>query len=323
MDRANIDASTPVVGRNDLEALHAAVACKVVDPREGIFGPRSISWRINREAALFLGAGRAALLQLAHPWVAVALKQHSSLMSNPIARFHNTFRIVFTMIFGSSAQAFAASRSLYQLHTRIRGELPSAVAGYAQGSHYETNTIPALIWVYATLMESAVLAYECVLPPLTDAEREKFYAESRVLAALFGIPSEALPANWVSFKTYVEETCASSALGVDMLSRSMAHKILSGAGSWIHPPRWYRALTTAWLPVRFREEFELPFGSEEERTVDLARRRLPAIYRRLPGSLRFVGPYQQAKARLKGRSPGLLTRASNRFWIGDSLLPFG
>jgi uncharacterized protein (DUF2236 family) len=145
---------------------------KIVDPRAGIFGPRSISWRINRESALFLGAGRAALLQLAHPWVAAALAQHSSLMSNPIARFHNTFRIVFTMIFGSSAQAFAASRSLYQLHTRIRGELPSAVAGYARGSHYEANSLPALIWVYATLVESAVLAYECVLPALNDAERE-------------------------------------------------------------------------------------------------------------------------------------------------------
>jgi uncharacterized protein (DUF2236 family) len=318
----NISASTTVVGRDDLEALHAAVACKVMDPREGIFGPDSISWRIDREAALFLGAGRAALLQLAHPWVAVALKQHSSLMNNPIARFHNTFRTVFTMIFGSAGQAFAASRFLFQLHTRIRGELPSAVAEYAQGSHYEANHIPALIWVYATLVDSAVLAYECVLPPLTDAEREEYYAESRVLAALFGIPAEGLPANWVSFKTYVDEMCASRALGVDALSGPMAQGILSGAGSRIHPPRWYQALTAAWLPGRFRAEFELPFGAEEERTVAIALRRLPAIYRHLPGSLRFVGPYHQAKARLTGRNPGLLTRANNRFWIGESLLPF-
>ncbi|MGA8672573.1 MAG: oxygenase MpaB family protein [Terracidiphilus sp.] len=323
MDRGYIAASTPVVGRDDLEALHAALACKVVDPHAEIFGPDSISWRINREAALFLGAGRAALLQLAHPWVAVALKQHSSLMNNPIARFHNTFRVVFTMIFGSSAQAFAASRSLYQLHTRVRGELLSAVAGYAQGSHYEANHIPALRWVYATLVDSAVLAYEYVLPPLTESEREGYYAESKVLVGLFGIPPEALPANWVSFKTYVDEMCASSALGVDTLSRSMAHTILSGAGSWIYPPHWYRALTTAWMPERFREEFGLEFGEAEERMVKNAQHWLPRVYRSLPSSMRFTGPYHEARARLAGRGLGMLAQASNRFWIGEARMPFG
>jgi len=230
---------------------------------------------------------------------------------------------VFTMIFGSSAQAFAASRSLYQLHTRIRGELPSAVADYAQGSHYEANSIPALIWVYATLVESAVLAYECILPPLSDAERERYYGESKVLAVLFGIPAEALPANWVSFKAYVDEMCASSALGVDTLSQSMAHTILSGAGSWIHLPRWYRALTTAWMPARFRAEFALDFGEAEERAVEKARRWLPRVYRSLPSSMRFTGPYHEARARLAGRGPGMLARASNRFWIGETRMPFG
>lgn len=69
------------------------------DPHAGIFGPSSISWKVNRESVLFLGAGRAALLQLAHPWVAAALHQHSNLGTDPIARFHNTFRVVFTMVF--------------------------------------------------------------------------------------------------------------------------------------------------------------------------------------------------------------------------------
>jgi uncharacterized protein (DUF2236 family) len=323
MDRVNIAASTPVVGRNDLEALHAALAREVLDPREGIFGPDSISWRINREAALFLGAGRAALLQLAHPWVAVALDQHSSLMNNPIARFHNTFRIVFTMIFGSSAQAFAVSRSLHQLHTRIRGDLPLAVAGYAQGSHYEANSLPALIWVYATLVDSAVLAYECVLPSLTDAEREEYYAESKVLAGLFGIPAQALPPDWRSFTEYVAEMCGSSALGVDERARSMAQGLLSGAGSWVRPPRWYRALTAAWMPAQFRTDFGLEFEVADELAVETTHRWLPRVYRSLPSSVRFTGPYHEARARLAGCGPGALTRASNRFWIGDVRMPFG
>jgi uncharacterized protein (DUF2236 family) len=312
-----------LVSRVDLESLVASVEQRVASPVAGIFGPESFSWRINRESALFLGAGRAAMLQLAHPWVAVALEQHSNLLNRPIARFHNTFRIVFTMIFGSAPQAFRASRSLHQLHTQIRGQLPSPVASYEQGSNYEANFIPALRWVYATLIESAVLAYETVLPPLTDSERAAYYEQSKTLAALFGIPSHALPADWTSFACYVEEMFASVHLGVDERSRLMAHKLLSGAGSSIRPTHWYRALTASWMPLRFREEFQLPFGPSEQRSAQRARRWLPAIYRHLPEPVRFVGPYHQACARLAHRKPGLLTRGSNRFWIGAPLLPFG
>ena len=101
------------MSKGDSEALIRAVERATSDPEAGIFGPRSMSWKINRESALFLGAGRAALLQLAHPWVATALEQHSNVMSRPIERFHNTFRIVFAMIFGSLDQAVAAARHLY------------------------------------------------------------------------------------------------------------------------------------------------------------------------------------------------------------------
>ena len=166
------------------------------------------------------------------------------------------------------------------------------------------------------------MAYECMLPPLMDVEREEYYAESKVLAGLFGIPAEALPEDWGSFTAYIEEMCASDALGVDESARLMAQGLLSGAGSWVKPPRWYRALTAAWLPTRFREEFELPFGPTEELAFVAFRRRLAAIYRCVPSGLRFVGPYHQAQARLANRRAGLLTRTSNRFWIGERLLPF-
>ncbi len=49
--------------------------------------PDSMPW-VHCEAGLFLGAGRAALLQLAHPWVAQAIQDHSQVMYMPIVRFH-------------------------------------------------------------------------------------------------------------------------------------------------------------------------------------------------------------------------------------------
>lgn len=277
---------------------------------------------MNRESAVFLGAGRAALLQLAHPWVAAALEQHSNVMSRPIARFHNTFRVVYTMIFGSLGQALAAARHLYNLHTAIRGELPEDAGGWQRGAHYEANEIAALRWVFATLVESAEIACSCALGGISDAEREQYYADSRTLAGLFGIPESELPANWRAFADYNQTMHASAELGVMPRARAMAHNLLSGAGSWIPVPDWYRALTAEWMPERFRNEFELCYTRQDEQAARAARHRIPRLYRKLPESIRFVGPWHQAQARLAGRGPGPLARISNRFWIGQTLMPF-
>ena len=317
-----MDARGQPVSQQEIERLWESVARHTANPRVGIFGPDSVSWKVNRESALFLGAGRAALLQLAHPWVATALDQHSNLLNDPLARFHNTFRVVFTMVFGTLDQALAASRHLYHLHTRIQGEIPESVAAYARGSRYEANEVNALVWVFATLIESALKAYEIVLPPLSSFERETYYAESRTLAALFGIPAEALPADWTSFEAWMRAMLVSDALGVNTLSREMVHGILHGRGSWVPIPNWYRALTAASMPERFRGEFSLVYGEREERAAATARSWLPRIYRRLPASLRFVGPYQEAQNRLLGLRVNALTRASNRFWMGQSQMMF-
>jgi len=314
--------SGSLVSRTDSERLIAAIERDTADPRSGIFGPASMSWRINRESALFLGAARAALLQLAHPWVATALLQHSSLLARPIARFHSTFRIVFAMVFGSLGEAVAAARHLYSVHTHIRGEMTEAIGAWSRGSLYEANEIAALRWVYATLVESAVLAYECVMPPLTANERAAYFAESKTLAALFGLPAAELPADWASFVDYCRTMEASSLLGVTERARVMAHDLLAGAGSWIKPPRWYCALTAEWLPERFRNEFGLAFTLEDGQAAQRAKRWLPRVYRHLPDALRFIGPWQEAQARLRGRSAGAVGRLSNRFWIGQPLLPF-
>jgi len=312
-----MELSSQPVAPEEIERLWRMIAERTTDPGAGIFGPSSVSWKINRESALFLGAGRAALMQLAHPWVAAALDHHSSLRSDPLARFHNTFRIVFTMIFGTLEQALAASRYVYHLHTRVQGEMPETVAAYQKGSRYQANEINALVWVYATLIESAVLTYESVLQPLTSNEREAYYAESKSLAALFGIPPTALPADWNAFEAYMREMTASEMLGVNALSREMAQRILHGENTWVPVPAWYRALTIGSLPARFRSEFALAFGSRETAMATRARLWLPRIYRRLPNALRFVGPYQEATRRLFGRRINAITRLSNRFWMGQ------
>ncbi len=313
--------TTNAVSEAALERLLGEVRNSAAGSAQGIFGLSSISWRVNRESALFLAAGRAALLQLAHPWVAAAIAEHSTTLADPIGRFHRTFRVMFTMVFGSTEQALAASRQLHRLHSSIRGKLPNAVGCFPQGSSYEANEIAALRWVHATLVDSALIAHDLVLPPLTEAERQQYYIESKIIAALFGIPRDCLPLGWAEFKGDFDSTCESSLLAVGSRTRDMAQQLQRGAGTWLRPPFWYRALTTYLLPPRLREEFQLPYGDREKVSATRALRWLPKVYRRLPYRIRFVGHYQDAQAKLRVKSrPVLTVRLRNRLWTGEATL---
>ena len=307
------------VGREDLERQLEVVRALAPGEMEGVFGPDSLTWRIDREALTFLGAGRALLLQLAHPWVAAAIAEHSKTIDDPIGRFHRTFAVVFTMVFGTLDQALSAARALHRRHAAIHGRLPITVGPFRAGSPYQANDLAALRWIYATLVETALMTHDFVLPPLTDEERARYYAESHRFAALFGIPPAALPADWREFATYAEMMRESDVLTVSPAAREIARQIFSGAGSLLLPPQWYRAVTASMLPPRLREAFGL--SDTDSSQSERARVWLQRIYPTLPARLRHVGPYQEAVARLSGQSsPDLATRALNRLWIGRHTL---
>ena len=72
---------------------------------QGLFGTDSMLWRIGREASILLGGGRAALLQLAHPYIAHAIDDHSTMLTDIQDRCRRTMSAMFTLTFGDRAEA--------------------------------------------------------------------------------------------------------------------------------------------------------------------------------------------------------------------------
>jgi uncharacterized protein (DUF2236 family) len=309
-----------MVAPEDLETQLRFVRDHAAGDCAGVLGPDSMTWRIDREAAIFLGAGRALLLQLAHPWVAAAVAEHSAVVDDPIGRFHRTFRAMFTMVFGSLDQALGAARRLHRRHGAVAGVMPRPAGPFPAGSRYVANDMSALFWVHATLVDTAVMAHELVFPPLTPQERARYYAESRLFAGLFGIPQECQPATWEDFRAYMDRMLASETLTVLPEARSLAAQLFAGRGL-LRPPAWYASLTATMLPPRLREAFELPDDDAARRRAASAIAWIRRLYPCLPGRLRYVGPYQQASARLSGKvDPDHLNQAVNLFWIGQKSL---
>ncbi len=276
-----MDGPSHIVSANELERRLDEVKRSAAGTT-AIFGPDSVSWRVNREAGLFLAAGRATLLQLAHPWVAAAIAEHSRTLHDPIGRFHRTFRVMFTISFGTVEQAMAVARHLHSRHQSIQGTMPEKIGAFTEGSGYQANEVHALLWVYATLIDSTIMAYDLVLPALALRSCERYYAESRTSATFFGIPPHVWPRDWKQFQQYMDAMYLSDRLAVSPVARDLAQRVLSGAGSWLKIPSWYRALTARLLPARLREEFGLAYGEREKTSAERVLNWTRRVYSHLP-----------------------------------------
>jgi uncharacterized protein (DUF2236 family) len=226
---------------------------------------------------------------------------------------------MFTMIFGTLDQALKGARQLHRRHAAITGVMPRAAGPFAAGSRYWANDISAQRWVHATLVDTSLVAHDLILAPLSSADRERYYAESCLLAALFGIAQTGLPASWGEFTAYNRSMWDSETLTVTPEARAIAEQVLRGAKVWLRAPKWYGAATAGMLPRRLRQAFRLPYGEAEQRIAEAAIARIRCIYPALPERLRYVDPYQEAVARLSGRTrPSLLTQWANQLWIGQA-----
>lgn len=290
-----------MVTRDELEALIAEVRRRVADPRGGIYGPESVGWGINREMVHFLGGGRAALLQLAHPFVAYGVSDHSQTKSDPLGRFQRTFFHVYKVVYGELDHAIASARRVFAIHERIRGTIGEDVGRYEKGSPYAATDEDALFWVYATLIDTSVLMYERVVGPLSTSDKERYYEESRLLAYLFGVSDRVLPPSFSSFRETFDRIVASDAIAVSTPAREIATFLLRPWGGF---PRaigvWFRPVTSALLPEKLRAPFGLRYGRADRA---LWRASLPGLrlaYRRLPAKARFVPAYLDADRRVRG-----------------------
>ena len=301
----------------DLEGALSALAAHVANPQVGLFGPDSMMWRISRESSIFLGSAPAIMLQLAHPWVAAAIVDHSPVLSDPVGRFHRTFGIYHVMQFGTLDQALAAARRLYRRHAAVHGTMRETVGPFPAGSPYRANDADALRWVHATLVDTGLRVYERVQGPLPRPERDRYWAESRRLAALFGLSPEDLPADWDGFAAYVAAMHRSPVLTVGDDARAIIEGLFRHGRRWARMPGWYAAVTASLLPDRLREGFGLAYGPRQRAAADRVFALTRATIPFLPDRLRYVGPYQEARARLKGAErPDVGVRLANRFWIG-------
>jgi uncharacterized protein (DUF2236 family) len=242
----------------------------------------SVIRKVNIEPAVALGAGRALMLQIAHPAVAQGVDEHSDFKGNPFTRLIGTLEAVYSVVYGSEALAQGVGRRIRWVHDFI------------VGPGYSANDPSNLLWVHATLADTALRCYEQYVEELSPAEREVFYQEMTEVAVLFGCPRDAQPATYADFVAYVDEQVAT--MEVTEVGRDLAAFILDPTlPLGLHVPlqpvlRLQRRVTLGSLPPAIRDQLGQPWTAADDAWFERFQRRVRRASGFVPRPLRVAGP---------------------------------
>lgn len=244
--------------------------------RPGLYPDDSIIRRVNRENVLLLGGGRALLMQLAHPKVAAGVDEHSDFRVSPIRRLRRTIRMTMAIVFGDRETAMAAVRAVNQTHGRVRGQ------------DYSARDPELLLWVHATLVDTALVTYEMFVKRLASRERENFYQQMNVMGELLGVPRDRFPSTLRDFDEYMDAMVSTGPVCVDPRARELARHVLRPKlrlmpGRAMIP---FEIVTAGLLPPALREQYGLAWGRRQERLFRLVVKALPRLIAVTPPIIR-------------------------------------
>jgi uncharacterized protein (DUF2236 family) len=230
----------------------------------------SLAWHVNAEPAVLGGGGRALLMQVAHPGVGAGVEQHSTYASDPWGRFFRTMDVMMKLSFGTPEASARQVRLLEKMHRRVVGTTDD-------GAAYSARDTALQLWVWATLVDTALLVFELVRTPLTPDQKDRYYAESKLTAYGCGVPRGSCPETWSDFQAYVAHVVAHD-LRVTDSARAVAHASMvpplpAPVGQLASRP--HRLMTVGLLPPSLRRGYGFDWDASEEREL----RRLLSVAR--------------------------------------------
>ena len=247
------------------------------------------------------GGGRALLMQLAHPLVAAGVAEHSDFLVNPVARLERTMELSLGLVFGTTGQARDCARAVNRAHERVSGVLREDFPGLPAGTAYRAADPDLLLWVHATLVDSALQSYEMFVGPLSEADREAYWRESWTVGRLLGIPPGKFPRTHGDFGAYVEEMIGTR-LHVGAAARRLAAAVLRPPVGRTPPALFWphEVLTIGLLPERLRRLYGFrwtPARRASYRALVASVRGMVAV---APPFLRTIIPAREALKRWQG-----------------------
>lgn len=215
---------------------------------EGLYGPRSVVWRVHRDRSFPLAAIRSLMVQALHPLAMAGVAQHSTWQRDPFGRLAATAGYVLTVTYGDTAAAERAAARVRAVHMHVRGTDPATGLGY----HAEDPEL--LLWVHAGMVDSIAEVVQRYGRSLVAADADRYVAEMARFAEILGVPASRIPTSVAMLRDYLESVelrqltpAASEAIaivldppGLDAPTRELWHDLGQVAVGTL--PVWARSM---------------------------------------------------------------------------------
>lgn len=257
----------------------------------GLFSEHSMIRRVHREYVVAFAGRRALLMQAAHPVAFSGFFASTGALDDPYPRLARTAAAMNTVVFGDREAAERVTARVRRVHGRVRGTLDRAAGRFPAGTPWAADDPQLLLWIVATLVDSALLVYERYVRGLTDVERAEYWHDYRTVARLFGLPEQFMPETLEALRDYVSDMVAGEDLYITPEARRLGVQIV------LHPPvplagrpllELANFVTVGLLPPALRRQYGLSWdpvrGLVHRGGAEYTRRLLVPL---LPGRLRY------------------------------------
>jgi uncharacterized protein (DUF2236 family) len=195
-------------------------------PQTSYFTDASMVRRVHREYAVRLAGPRTLLMQATHPVAFAGFFAHTGALDEPYERLARTARTMDAIAFGPRAEADRLTRRVRAMHRRVRGELAEPAGRFPAGTPYAADDPELLLWILAAIVDSSLLVYDKYVARLSQAERDAYWQDYRVIGSLFGLGEDEMPATIEDFDAYMEAMLASGDLHITPAARELALQIV-------------------------------------------------------------------------------------------------
>jgi uncharacterized protein (DUF2236 family) len=279
----------------------------VSDP--GLFGPDSVTWRVQSDPVMWVAGLRALLLQAVHPAAMAGVLEHSDFRVDPWGRLSRTAHYVGTVAFGSTDEVAEVGRRVRAVHAKVSG-----IDGRT-GRTYSARDPELLAWVHCCEVESFVTTFQRAGGGLTPAEVDAYYAEQTRSAAVVGLDPFAVPSSAADIASYFRRMRPHLRADERTL-RAARYVLLPPMPAWVQlttpaRPAWFAAagLAGALLPRWARRLYRLPGLPATDVAATVAVRTLRMALHQAPQRYR-IGPHvRAARARLAQPDEGEMSSA--------------
>jgi len=210
--------------------------------------PRSLTWRYFGDRRLQLLLGRAGTTENMHPQLGQAVSDHSVIFTNLAERVQRSIPPIMTTVYGSADVAEKTGLRIRNFHKPLKGTVKIPGSSF-DGTPYHGIDPATFYWAHATFLDQIYAAVERFIKPLTLAEKEQLFQESRDWFSMYGVDDAWQPETYLEFQEYWDRVVHDELEGGTKVAQYTVGYITKGiTRAFPRPegaPRWLWSLVLA------------------------------------------------------------------------------